>query len=71
MLFNRGAYDYRTNKFGSISNKYPMNRLRTLSVYQEMRSRSIMGKSELLLKAEYGKELTRLMTLAATRLGWR
>lgn len=72
MLFNRGAYNYRTNKFGSIPERLPMNRLRTLSVWQEMRSKNIMGKSQILLQTEYAKELTRLLSLRLTQMGhWR
>lgn len=69
MLFNRGEYNYRTNRFGSIPRRLPMNRLRTLSVWQEMRSKSIMGKSELLLRAEYGAEFFRLCNLGLRRAG--
>jgi hypothetical protein len=71
MLFNRGQYTSRTNQFGSISPRNPMERLRTLSVWQEMTSRNIMGKSEILLRTEYQREFTRLMGVTLSAKGWK
>lgn len=72
MLFNRGEYTSRTNVFNSISRRNPMMRLRTLSVYQEMTNKRIMGKSEFLLRQEYERELRRLMLLRLSGQGaWR
>jgi hypothetical protein len=72
MLFNRGSYDSRTNVFGSISSRNPMERLRTLSVWQEMNNGKIVGKSEFLLKQEYEREFYRLLLLRLSgKGGWR
>jgi hypothetical protein len=72
MLFNRGTYNSRTNHFGSISRRNPISRLRTLSVWQEMNNKKIVGKSEALLRAEYTKEFHRLLILRLQGHGaWR
>jgi hypothetical protein len=72
MLFNRGQYSSRTNNFSSISRRNPMDRLRTLSVYQEMTDKKIVGKSEVLLRLEYEREFFRLLTLRLSGKGaWR
>lgn len=63
MLFNRGSYGSRTNVFSSVSTRNPMERLRTLSVWQEMTNKKVVGKSDLLLRTEYGKEFYRLLEL--------
>ena len=63
MLFNRGSYGSRTNRFSSISTRNPMERLRTLSVWQEMNNKTIVGKSAFLLEKEYEKEYYRLLVL--------
>lgn len=70
MLFNRGSYNSRTNVFGSVSPRLPMDRLRSLSVWQEINSKQIVGKTDLLLRQEYGRELYRLMNLQLKRGGW-
>lgn len=69
MLFNRGAYNARTNVWGSKSDKLPIDRLRTLSVWQEITSKKIVGKSELLLKTEYSREFLRLLNLRLSGQG--
>lgn len=71
MLMNRGNYNYRTTKLGAPSPRKPMTRLRTLSVWQEINSKGIRGKSEALLKKEYSLEYERLLNVQLTRAGWK
>lgn len=72
MLFNRGSYNSRTNIWGSPSDRLPIDRLRTLSVWQEIRNKGIEGKSEILLKTEYSKEYLRLLNLRLSGQGaWK
>jgi len=70
MLFNRGKYNYRTNVFGSISQRNPISRMRTLSVWQEMTNRTVLGRSASYMQEQYRKELLRLMELQL-RGKWR
>jgi len=72
MLFNRGRYNSRTNVFGNRTGRLPIDRLRTLSVWQEIRNKGIEGRSVPYLKTEFTKEYQRLLILRMSGHGaWR
>lgn len=71
MLMNRGRYQSRTTKLGGRSGRFPVTRLRTLSVWQEINNKGIRGKSEALLKKEFTAEYLRLLNVGLTNGKWR